>query len=403
MRAALLEPLPTSETNVLRMLSQGAPMTGVLNELCNFIDAKVPGAIPTVLLRNNDGTLIQVAAGAKFPKIWNKAFDGLKMPSCARFDNAAGPPEEVVPLADIRSDPSFAGFWDLALKQGMRAAWAAHILSKNRKPLGTLILFYPAPYSPDKRDADLIERVIHLAAIAIECHLNEEERRKVSRQLHQSQDEERRRIARELHDSTGQKLALLAINLSALNDTTPTQFREKVLAQCVSLTESISDELRTLSYLLHPPLLDDCGLDSAIKWYVSGINQRIGPHVELQITHELRRLTEEAELAVFRVLQASLTNVHLHSKGTKAVLRIEQNADETIVTVSDNGKGIPDGVLDYSSRTNTLGVGIAGMRERMQQLGGRLEIETCSSGTKVKASIPKEHFRTAVKASSARH
>jgi signal transduction histidine kinase len=378
-------------------------MRGVLNELCNFIDMKSSGVIPAVLLRNADGTLIQVAAGPKFPKIWEKIFDGLRMPPYVSLPNNDAYVDESVLLADIKSDPSFATCWVLALKQGIRAAWAAPILSKNRKPLGALVLFYPTPYSPDKRDMGLIERVIHLAAIAIECHLNEEERRKVSRQLHQSQDEERRRIARELHDSTGQKLALLAINLSAVNDTTPTRYREKVLAQCASLTSSISDELRTLSYLLHPPLLDDCGLDSALQWYVSGINKRIGPHVEVEITDKLRRLTEEAELAIFRVVQASLTNVHLHSKATQAVLRIEQNADEVIVTVRDNGKGIPDGVLDYSSHTNTLGVGIAGMRERMEQLGGRLEIETSGSGTKVRAIVPKEHFRTGVKAASACH
>jgi signal transduction histidine kinase len=394
MGTARFQPLPTSETNVLRMLSQGAPVAGVLNELCNFIDAKSPGVIPTVLLRNGDGTLIQVAASPKFPKIWDKMFDGLRMPSYVSPRDKDGYLGQSVPLADVRSDPSFAACWNLALKQGIRAAWAAPILSKNREPLGTLILFYPTPYSPDKRDADLIERVIYLAAIAIEGHLNEEERRKVSIQLHRSQDEERRRIARELHDSTGQKLALLAINLSAVNDSTPTRFREKVLAQCASLTESISDELRTLSYLLHPPLLDDCSLDAAIRWYVSGINQRTGPHVTVEITDELRRLTEEAELAIFRVIQASLTNVHLHSKATQAVLRIEQSADDVIVTISDNGRGIPDGVLDYSSRTNTLGVGITGMRERMEQLGGLLEIETSSLGTKVKASVPKEHFRT---------
>jgi len=385
---------PTSETNVLRMLCQGAPMTGVLDELCNFIDAQSPGAIPTILLRNDDGTLIQVAAGQKVPNVWNKMFDGSEILSSARFRNATFPLEELVSLADVTANPSFADCWDLALKHGIQAAWAAPILSKNRKPLGALVLFYPTPYSPDKKDMDLVERVIHLAAIAIECHLNEEERRKVLRQLHKSQDEERRRIARELHDSTGQKLALLAINLAIVTDTTTAQMRDELLSQCASLTGSISDELRTLSYLLHPPLLDDCGLASAIQWYVSGINQRKGPYVAVDITPQLRRLTEEAELAIFRVLQASLTNVHLHSKASQAVITIQQNVDGVIVTVRDNGKGIPDGVLDYSSRTNTLGVGIAGMRERIEQLGGHLEIVTSSAGTRVKAIVPKEHFRT---------
>ncbi|MGH9574309.1 MAG: GAF domain-containing sensor histidine kinase [Candidatus Acidiferrales bacterium] len=394
-----VHPLPLaaiSETHVLRMLSQGAPVTGVLNELCNFIDAKSPGVIPTVLLLNSNGTHLEAAAALKVPKEWKKEFDGLKVPSSARLQRAAESPENPFPVADIRSDPSFAPCWDLVLSQGIQAAWAAPILSKSRKILGSLILFYPTPHSLNARELELIERVIHMAAIAIECHLNEEERRKVSRQLHQSQDEERRRIARELHDSTGQKLALLAINLSMIKDTTPAKSRDEILSECASLTGSISDELRTLSYLLHPPLLDDCGLELAIKWYVSGINQRQGPRVEAEITQDLRRLTEDAELALFRVVQASLTNVHLHSKASEAIVRIEQNADGVIVTVSDNGRGIPDGVLDYSSQTKTAGVGIAGMRERMKHLGGCLEIKTSRSGTKVKARVPKSHFRAAL-------
>ena len=190
-----------------------------------------------------------------------------------------------------------------------------------------------------------------MAAIAIECHRNEEELREFSRRLCQSQDQERRRIARELHDSTGQKLAILEINLSKLNrviSTTP-QESEEILLECASLTKSISDELRTLSYLLHPPLLDECGLDTAILWYVSGVNQRNGLHVEVDISQELPRLSEEAELAIFRIVQASLTNVHLHSRASKATVKIEQNLDGVVVAVSDEGQGIPNGVLDQVS------------------------------------------------------
>ena len=396
MAQALSQQLPTSETHVLKMLSQRAPMTEVLNELCKFIDAKSPGVIPTVLLPDGDGHL-RLAAGPKVPKIWNEAFDGMKLHSYASFLSMAGNEEGPVPVADMRSHPAFAACWDLALSQGVQAAWSVPILSKERKILGTLILFYPTPQPPGERDLELMELAIHMAAIAIERHHSEEELRAYCRRLHHSQDEERRRIARDLHDSTGQKLALLTMNLSFVKDNIPTQLGEveKVFSQCVSLTANISDELRTLSYLLHPPLLDDCGLDTAIHWYVSGINQRNGLHVEAEITRELRRLTEEAELAIFRVVQASLTNVHLHSKATEAIIKIEQNSDEVIVTVSDNGKGIPDGVLDHSSRLKTVGVGIAGMRERIEQLGGRLEIETSCRGTKVKARVSKSNFRTA--------
>jgi signal transduction histidine kinase len=377
------------------MLSHGAPMMEVLNELCNFIDAKSPGVIPTVLLPDGDGHL-RLAAGPKVPKIWNEAFDGLKLPSYASFLNLAGHREKPVPVADMRTDPSFAACWGLALSQGVQAAWSVPILSKDRKILGTLILFYPTPQPPGERDLELLEQVIHMAAIAIECHRNEEELREFSRRLYQSQDEERRRIARELHDSTGQRLAVLEITLSMVKGAIARQPQEcdRVLSQCTSLARSISDEIRTLSYLLHPPMLDECGLNTAIRSYVSGINQRNGLHVEVEIPQDICRLSEEAELAIFRIVQASLTNVHLHSGASKAKVRIEQNLDGVVVAVSDKGRGIPEGVLDHTSRTRTVGIGITGIRERVKQLGGRLEIETGRQGTKVKAIIPNRHFRT---------
>jgi signal transduction histidine kinase len=393
--AQALSRRPTSETHVLKMLSHGAPMMEVLNELCNFIDAKSPGVIPTVLLPDGEGHL-RLAAGPKVPKIWNEAFDSLKLPSYASFLNLAGHHEKPVPVADMRTDPSFAACWDLALSQGVQAAWSVPILSKDRKVLGTLVLFYPTPQPPGERDLELLEQVIHMAAIAIECHRNEEEVREFSRRLYQSQDEERRRIARELHDSTGQRLAVLEITLSMVKGTIARQPQEcdRVLSQCTSLARSISDEIRTLSYLLHPPMLDECGLNTAIRSYVSGINQRNGLHVEVEIPQDICRLSEEAELAIFRIVQASLTNVHLHSGASKAKVRIEQNLDGVVVAVSDKGRGIPEEVLDHTSRTRTVGIGITGMRERVKQLGGRLDIETGRKGTKVKATIPSRHFRT---------
>jgi signal transduction histidine kinase len=400
--AQALSQRSTSETHVLKMLSQGAPMMEVLNELCNFIDAKSPGVIPTVLLPDGDGHL-RLAAGPKVPKIWNEAFEGMKMPSHADSRSMSGRQEKPVPVADMRSDPSFAACWDLALSQGVQAAWSAPILSKDGKILGTLILFYPTPQPLGERDLELMEQVIHMAAIAIECHRNEEDLREFSRRLYQSQDEERRRIARELHDSTGQELAVLEINLSRVKTAISTQGREfdESLSQCISLTRSISDELRTLSYLLHPPMLDECGLNAAIRSYVSGINQRNGLHVEVEIPQDLRRLSEEAELAIFRIVQASLTNVHLHSGASEANVKIEQNFDGLMIAISDEGHGIPEGLLGHTSRIKTVGIGITGIRERVKQLSGRLEIVTGRRGTVVKATIPNRHFRTAMSAALA--
>jgi signal transduction histidine kinase len=396
MATPLSRPVATSETRVLKMLSQGAPMMEVLEELCNFIDANSPGVIPTVLLPYGDGAHLRLAAGPKVPKIWNEALDRLRLPSNVNFYSMAGRELKTVPVVDMRSEPLFTTCWDLALKDGVQAAWSVPILSKDQKILGSLILFYPTAQPPGERDLDLMEQVIHMAAIAIESHRSEEELRQFSRQLYRSQDEERRRIARELHDSTGQKLTVLAINLAIAKRAIPAPPREvdDILSQCAILTRGISDELRTLSYLLHPPILDVCGLNAAIREYVNGINQRNGLRVEVEIPQELRRLSEEAEIAIFRIVQASLTNVHLHSGAGEAKVKIEQNLDGLIAVISDEGQGIPDGVLNHSSRTKSVGVGITGMRERVKQLGGALEIETSCNGTKVKATIPVRHFRT---------
>jgi signal transduction histidine kinase len=385
---------PTSETHVLKMLSRGAPINEILNELCNFLDIKSPGVIPTVLLPHRDGMRLRLVAGPKVPKIWNEAFDGLKVPSYASF-RAAASREDLVPVADMKSDPSFAASWHLLSSQGVRAAWSVPILSGADKILGTMILFYPTAYRPTEGDLALIEQVIHIAAIAIECHRSEEELREFSRRLYQSQDDERRRIARELHDSTGQKIAALGIKLSNVEGAIPrvAPNDNAIISECASLTKSIADEIRTLSYLLHPPLLDECGLNTAIHWYVDGINQRDGLRVDVEIPQNLRRLSEDAELAIFRIVQASLTNVHLHSKAREATVKIEQTLDGVMVEVRDDGQGIPDGVLNHSSQTKSVGVGIMGMRERAEELGGRLEIETSSNGTKMKATIPASNFR----------
>jgi signal transduction histidine kinase len=393
-----LKPL-ASQTHVLRMLSRGAPISEVLDELCNSIDLRSPGVIPTVLLPQGDGMYLRLAAGPKVPKLWSKAFDGLKVPSYGSFETATAPGEHLLSVADIKSDPSFAACWAVVSRQGVQAAWSVPILSGANKILGTLLLFCLTAQRPSKRELTLIEQAMHMAAIAIECHRSEEELREFSRRLYQSQDDERRRIARELHDATGQKLALLGMKLSAVESSVPTRACKPagLLSECTSLTRCIADEIRTLSYLLHPPLLDECGLSTAIHWYVEGINQRKGLRVDIAIPRDLPRLSEEAELTIFRIVQASLTNVYLHSKARAAAIRIERVLDGVLVEIRDDGQGIPNGVLNHSSRTRSLGVGITGMRERAEQLGGHLAIETSGQGTTVKTTIPARNFRVAAR------
>jgi signal transduction histidine kinase len=392
----------TSETHLLEMLGHGAPMLEVLNELCNFIDTQSPGAISTVFLLDNDGMRLQPVAGPKAPKPWKEEIDNLEVGPYAGFCSAVEGQGRALTVGDINSEPMFVVHREAALREGLQMASFRPILTIEKEILGALALSYPQRAHWPKPDSEMIERAVHLAAIAIECYRNEQQLREFSKRLSQSQDDERRRIARELHDSTGQKLSVLAMNLAMVQNqvsSSETAFH-KMLSDCSSLTKDVSEEVRTLSYMMHPPLLDECGLETSIQMYSRGINRREGLEVELDIPRRLERLSEEAELAIFRIVQASLTNIHLHSGSDKATVKIERIPEGLAVTISDQGRGIPSGALNRSPLGKGAGVGIAGMKERVKYLGGRLEIESNEYGTRVKATIPSFHFRGAKSAAA---
>jgi PAS domain S-box-containing protein len=214
--------------------------------------------------------------------------------------------------------------------------------------------------------------------------------RRLSGRLLRFQDEERRRIARELHDTTAQSLAALAMNLSVVkNSASDLSPRARTcLHESLELAEQCSREIRTLSYLLHPPLLEEAGLGSALPWFVDGYTQRTGIHVDLEMPPELTRLPGDIELALYRVVQEALTNIHLHSGSKKARVCLTCRQDQAALTVADEGHGMPPGLLERGGRRGAkLGVGISGMRERIRQLGGQFEIVTGSNGTTLTAIV----------------
>jgi two-component system NarL family sensor kinase len=217
--------------------------------------------------------------------------------------------------------------------------------------------------------------------------------RQLSARLLKLQDEERRRIARDLHDTTGQKIAVLSMTLDRLAklvDTRKVDVKD-ALIESRDVVGKIGEEIRTLSYLLHPPLLDECGLASAVLWYAEGFKKRSGIHLNVAIDEELVRLTTDAETALFRVLQESLTNVHRYSGSSSAEIRIFQSASKVHLEIVDHGKGVKAGMERPAfAGAPTLGVGIPGMRERIRQLGGQLEVEFSNEGTRVHASLPME-------------
>ena len=212
----------------------------------------------------------------------------------------------------------------------------------------------------------------------------------LSSRLQQMRDEERKQISRELHDSIGQLLAALAMNLAVVQRQADNldSAGARAISENAAMVEQISREIRTISHLLHPPLLDAAGLASALRWYVDGFSERSQIKVELHIPELFRRLSEEMEIAIFRMVQECLTNIHRHSGGNSAAIRVREENHRIVVEVRDAGKGIPlEKQLELSS-SGRIGVGFRGMRERVRQLGGTLEIRSDNAGTAVTATLP---------------
>jgi two-component system, NarL family, sensor kinase len=249
------------------------------------------------------------------------------------------------------------------------------------------------------------EERFRLLADALETQVQlrtQELRRRNTEILHQSerlrdlsgrllilQDEERRHIARELHDSAGQTLVALGMNLAQLAEDAkhnPAQLAKDV-KDAQDLVQHLSQEIRTTSYLLHPPMLDESGLSYALHWYVQGLAERSGLDIKVNISETFDRLSPEMEVVIFRLVQECLTNIHRHSGSRTAQIHVVREGDKIHVEVQDQGRGMSqERFAEVQSRAT--GVGIRGMRERVRQVNGELTIESNALGTKVSATFP---------------
>ena len=240
--------------------------------------------------------------------------------------------------------------------------------------------------------------ILLLGALIDELRRSERTTRELAASLMRAQDDERRRIARDLHDSTGQNIIAATLLAGRIEQVLPEAARAEFHQLGDMLQQSIR-EIRTVSYLLHPPLLDEAGLVLAVRNYVEGFSKRSGVVVDLDLPSDLERMSPEAELALFRVVQEALTNVSRHSGSATARIRVAQKSlagrPAVVLNVEDAGKGIPHLVGIPRRRvgakgTSDTGVGLAGMRERLQQVGGRLDIQSVVGRTVITATVPVE-------------
>jgi PAS domain S-box-containing protein len=306
-------------------------------------------------------------------------------------DLKRGLPAKVLQTA--REEGHYEGEGWRVRKDGSRF-WSNVVVTALRDDAGNIIGFSKITRDMTEHKA-LMDRVQQHAE---ELEKAEQSLRRLSGQLLQVQDDERRRLARELHDGAGQLLAALNMNLESLQEAIKGQIAPNLnnrLGESIRLANQVIKETRTLSYLLHPPLLDEAGLRDALHWFIGGFIERSGIQSELEISPKVARMPRSLEIAIFRIIQESLTNIHRHSGSAKASIRLALEGNQILLTIGDQGKGMPSeatpeepNTLQEPKKNRKLGVGIAGMRERVLQLGGQFEVAAGNPGTVIKAVFP---------------
>ncbi len=330
--------------------------------------------------------------------------------------------EEIIELLgkSVAAQPAWSDFPIIVLTSGGASTPSTEMMVRSRAPMGNITLI-ERPVRP----ATLISSVLtaihsRLRQFEIRDHLEERKHaeeelrrahneleslvekrtlalRRLSARLMRVQDEERRRIARDLHDGLGQWLAAAQINVDvALSRTSGSA--TPILRETRGIIDHAVSSIRTMSYLLHPPLLDEAGFDSAARWFVEGLAKRSGIPIKADFSHfdagsggksKTARMPDGVELALFRALQEGLTNVHRHSASSRAEVRFKRLKDRAVLEIQDFGRGLPQEVIERFQRTGTgSGVGLAGIRERMKELGGDFTISSDSKGTILCATVP---------------
>jgi PAS domain S-box-containing protein len=386
------------EAHLLQALTLAVSSSEDLSSCLNVVLREVCEATGWILgqawVLSADGTALEISP-AWYSRVsdleeFRKGCEGLSFAPGVGFPGSVFLSRRPVWLTDVTAPEWNSPRAPLAAKARLKAGMAVPVVVGD-EALAVLEFFVREGRQEDGRLLAVISSVAAQLATLIQRKRAERDLRHLSGRLLQWQDEERRRIARDLHDTTGQNLAALEMNLCQINEAA-TRLGPKTrqaFTSSIALVRECVQEIRTASYLLHPPLLDEMGLASSLRAYADGYKGRTGVTVTVDVARDLARLPSEVEIALFRVAQEALTNIHRHSGSPRATIQALASPTEVVLEVSDEGRGIPPAVRERMAKGSAkLGVGIAGMKERLRQLGGWLEVYSNSRGTTVRAVLP---------------
>jgi signal transduction histidine kinase len=413
------ESLLLEQNHLLELIARGSPLHDCLRAVTESVTRLQPGARAALALLDGGRTRIERVVSSRLPT--KLAAQLCKLPIGSH--NAPLPCSVILARGepctceDIAGDARWSAPWrELCVAHGVRGVHAMPVRNPDGTVIGSFFVCLGEAREPNAWERDLVQFGAHLGSVAIERwraeaalqeardHLESRVRerteelekaykslRVLSMRMMQMQDEDRRRIARDLHDSAGQLLAALGMELASLNGRAAALSPELAedISSSLQLVQQLTQEIRTASYLLHPPLLDDAGLSGALRWYVAGLSKRSGIAITLELDEALGRLPRELEAAVFHIVQESLTNIHRHSGSKTATLRIARIDGRLSLDIEDEGSGIPADIL-REIQTRGSGVGIAGMRERVLHFNGDIRIISVNTGTRIAVTFPVE-------------
>ena len=389
------ESLLAGEKHILEMISSDATLSTVLESIVRLVEEQRPGMLCSILLLDTSGKTLRHGVAPSLPPSYVQAVDGIAIGPTAGSCGTAAFLEKPVIVSDISSDPLWATCRALALPHGLQACWSTPIFSSDKLVLGTFAQYHQVPKSPTAADLHLVERFCDLAGIAIERARAEEvlrtanqALRTLSRQLLQVQEEDRRAIARDLHDEIGQSLTAIKLNVERAQRTSDHAARDRIMKDCVQITDSVLNQVRNLSLDLHPSILDDLGLGYALKWYADRQAERAGLKVEVTADPSGPRLPQDIEIACFRIAQEALTNVVRHAQASRASVTLKRGATNVELSILDDGIGFVMNEVSWTAG-GVDSVGLTSMQERAKLLGGAVKITSVlGQGTAVIAMVP---------------